>query len=218
MALADDNRPLLSSSMLPMSNQDGAGRTHGFGLDRWRTARAFQLATEGTDDSASPDEQRLSAPRSNHGASEAPSARDGVESRCSPPTVLRASVNVRGLMSPRAAQNVFIRLMKMKGVQAFKCDLRPNIITVDFQPGVDMTAIQVRDEVIRAGWTPGGVELHKVPLYQATKDEMGSDWYILPEFGTGSAFMRWVYLNLTPWNIRKSAYVDPPGRSQADCR
>jgi hypothetical protein len=126
------------------------------------------------------------------------------------PTLTRVRIQVRGLVSPRAAQNVFIRLDKQKGVRAFKCDLGANLITVDFQPNEQVSKAEAERVIRSAGWTPGWIRIEQVPVRKALSDEAGQYWYVLPQLEGASALKRWFVINFVLWNRYKNLNVDAP--------
>jgi hypothetical protein len=146
--------------------------------------------------------------RSYLSAAQGPDA--GVNHGKGEPTLTRVRIQVRGLVSPRAAQNIFIRLDKQKGVRAFKCDLGANIITVDFQPYQQVSKADAERVIRSAGWTPGTIEIERVSVRKALSDEAGRYWYVLPQLEGASGLKRWLVINFGLWTIYKDLNVDVP--------
>jgi hypothetical protein len=119
-------------------------------------------------------------------------------------TLTRVRIQVKGLVSPRAAQNIFIRLDKQQGVRAFKCDLGANVITVDFKPDEPISEADAVRVIRSAGWTPGWIKIEKIPFSKAVADEAGEYWYVLPHLDGESSFKRWLVINFVLWNRYKN--------------
>jgi hypothetical protein len=125
------------------------------------------------------------------------------------PTLTRVHMQVRGLVSPRAAQNVFIRLDKQKGVRAFRCNLGSNVILVDFQPNQQVSKEEAERVIRSAGWTPGWIKSEQVPVRQAVADEAGEYWYVLPQLEGASGLKRWLVINFALWTRNKDLSIPP---------
>lgn len=128
--------------------------------------------------------------------------------------ITRARVTAYGLVSPRTAQNVFSRMLQRKSIRAFKIDLKENYVWMDFVPGQVLSAEQIRRLIASAGWTPGPIKTETIPFDVAVREEEESlpfpyhGWYRFPHFDTQSRFMRWLYINFTPWTRQKPADAD----------
>lgn len=115
-------------------------------------------------------------------------------------TITRVTASALGMVEPRGATNIYTRLSKLKGVLRFRVDLATNTVMVDFKPGTQPTEEEIEDMIRRAGWTPAGIKIERIPLSEA--HDTGDSWLEFPRLDENSGFVRWLQMNFTPWTVR----------------
>jgi len=115
-------------------------------------------------------------------------------------TITRVTASALGMVEPRGATNIYTRVSKLKGVWRFRVDLATNAVMVDFKPGAQPTEEEIEDMIRRAGWTPGGIKIERIPLSEA--HDTGDSWLEFPRLDESSGFVRWLQMNFTPWTVR----------------
>ena len=108
-------------------------------------------------------------------------------------TVLRATMGIRGVFSPRGFFNIEVRLDQLKGLNRYKFDLRDSLAILDFKPGVSVSSSTLQEVMIKAGYRPGPVQIEELPLSRL-KDG-GRGWMSPPKTDSRWAFIRWLELN-----------------------
>lgn len=89
-------------------------------------------------------------------------AADGTQNARPPLPFMRAVVTVYGVANPGSTYNLGLAVRTLPGIQDYRYDLRPGRLTIDFRPGVKVTAEDIRRAVAKSGFTPGPVELIQV--------------------------------------------------------
>ena len=107
--------------------------------------------------------------------------------------VLRATMGIRGVFSPRGFFNIEVRLNQLKGLNRYKFDLRDSLAILDFKPGVAVSSSTLQEVMIKAGYRPGPVQIEELPLSRL-KDK-GRGWMSPPKADSRWAFIRWLELN-----------------------
>ncbi len=105
----------------------------------------------------------------------------------------RASVTLNGVFSPRGYFNLLVRLGKLQDTKAVKLDLRKSRITIDFAPGIQIQAEQIRDVMKEAGYKPGPVTLKQISDNSAV--ENGPGWMDIKHPTDRNGFVRWLKEN-----------------------
>ena len=108
-------------------------------------------------------------------------------------SVLRATMGIRGVFSPRGFFNIEVRLDQLKGLNRYKFDLRDSLAILDFKPGVSVSSSTLQEVMIKAGYRPGPVQIEELPLSRL-KDG-GRGWMSPPKADSRWAFIRWLELN-----------------------
>jgi hypothetical protein len=89
-------------------------------------------------------------------------ATDETQNAQPPLPFMRAVVIVYGVANPGSTYNLGLAVRTLPGIQDYRYDLRPGRLTIDFRPGVKVTAEDIRRAVAKSGFTPGPVELIQV--------------------------------------------------------
>jgi copper chaperone CopZ len=81
------------------------------------------------------------------------------QDRASEQSVIRATAILNGVFSPRGFFNIMVQLYQLDGVASAKLDLKKSQITLDFQPGVNVTQDEIYQVMVDAGYKPGPVKI-----------------------------------------------------------
>lgn len=111
--------------------------------------------------------------------------------------ITRVTASALGMVEPRGAMNIYARVSKLKGVRRFRVDLSTNTIVVDFKPGIQPTKEEIEDMIRRAGWTPAGIKIERIPLSEANDSDDSRLQF--PKLDQNSSLVRWLQINFTPW-------------------
>jgi len=107
--------------------------------------------------------------------------------------ITRAIAILNGVFSPRGFFNITVRLYQLTGVEAAKFDLKKSQITLDFRPGITVTAEQIQQVMIGAGYKPGPVKIQLLALPEAS--ETGPGWVKIKHPTSKNPIRRWLQLN-----------------------
>ncbi len=107
--------------------------------------------------------------------------------------VTRAVASLNGVFSPRGFFNLTVRLYQLPGVEWAKYDLRKSRITLDFKPGVTITAKDIEQVMTGAGYKPGPVQIEVLAAGEVS--QTGAGWVKIKHPTSKHAIMRWLQLN-----------------------
>ncbi len=109
------------------------------------------------------------------------------------PQVTRAVATLNGVFSPRGFFNITVRLYQLPGVEWAKFDLKKSRVTLDFKPGVTVTAEDIQQVMSSAGYKPGPVKIELLAASAAS--QTGPGWMKIKHPTSKNAIVRWFQLN-----------------------
>jgi copper chaperone CopZ len=107
--------------------------------------------------------------------------------------VMRAVASLNGVFSPRGFFNITVRLYQLPGVDSAKFDLKKSRITLDFKPGVTVTAEDIQGVMKSAGYKPGPVQITQLDPGEVS--ETGPGWMKIKHPASHNPVIRWFQLN-----------------------
>ena len=111
------------------------------------------------------------------------------------PEIARVTAGLNGVFSPRGYFNITVRLYQLDGVEWAKYDLKKSRITLDFRPGSEVTAEDIRRVMREAGYKPGPVEIRRVRAVDAQAGRGAPGWVRIKRPTAKNAVVRWFQLN-----------------------